>query len=249
MDLRFYTKKHIFTYSDFDTNDNIFPSALLNCFQDVAGEHADLLKVGYKDLLNNSNIWVLDKLRFEIISSLKVNEEYTIKTWPLQASILQFQREYLILDSSNNIVVKASSIWCVINIESRKLVRAKQINFNIDNYLQDKAFDDSFILFKTDDLSTYSKGICENVKFSELDHNKHMNNVKYSILSIDTIPNIVNLKIKSMQINFQKECIYNDKLQTYYKKDNNLYTIVGVKNDSVTSFICYIKFDTINNGD
>ena len=245
MNLNYYCKKHIFTYSDFDTNDNIFPSALLYCFQDVAGEHADLLKVGYKDLLANSNIWVLDKLRFEIVSPLKINEEYTIKTWPLQASILQFQREFLILDSSNNIVVKASSIWCVINIESRKLVRAKTINFNIDNYIQTKAFDDSFIMFKIDDLNTYSKGICENVRFSELDHNKHMNNVKYSILSLDTIPDILNLKIKSMQINFQRECVYNDKLQTYYKKEDNLYTIVGVKNDEVTSFICSIEFDTI----
>ncbi len=245
-DLKLYSKKIKFNYSDFDTNDNIFPNAILSYLQDIAGEHANLLNVGYLDLLKSNYIWVVDKIRFEIIKDLKVNEEYTLQTWPLKASLLQFQREFNILDKNSNILLKASSIWCVIDINSRKLVRANKIQFNIDEYLTQKSFDDGFILFKPVNLSTYNKGILNKVSFSQLDHNKHMNNVKYSIIAIDSIPNILNFKIKEFQINFQKECVFNDNLQTYYKNENNVYNIVGIKNESITSFICSIKFDTIN---
>lgn len=245
-DLRLYSKKIKFNYSDFDTNDNILPNSILSYFQDIAGEHANLLNVGYLDLLKNNYIWVLDKIRFEIIKDIKLNEDYLIQTWPLKASILQFQREFNILDKDNNIVIKASSIWCVLDINSRKLVRTKNIQFNINEYLENKSFDDGFILFKPVDISTYKKGIFNKVSFSQLDHNKHMNNVKYSILAIDSIPDILNLKIKQMQINFQKECVFKDNLQTYYNNENNEYNIIGIKNESITSFICNIKFDKIN---
>ena len=36
--------------SDFDCNDVLLPSAVLELFQDIAGEHADEINIGYKDL-------------------------------------------------------------------------------------------------------------------------------------------------------------------------------------------------------
>ena len=42
-----YEKEYLLRVSDFDKNDDLKPSAILDMFQSVAEEHARILKIGY----------------------------------------------------------------------------------------------------------------------------------------------------------------------------------------------------------
>lgn len=246
MSLLKYEKEFAFNYSALDANDNILPSAILEEMQNAAGEHADIMKIGYKDLLNQDLIWVLDRIKYTIIKSPYLNPCKLI-TWPIKASSIEINRDFLFVDSNNNPLIKATSRWCIINFKTRRLIRYNSINSVIEGeYIEDRVFDNPYTFFKKIDYSIINPVIDQNVHFSDLDHNKHMNNTKYAILAMNSIPNIENKRIVSLQLNFQKECIINDNLKTFVQElEPNHYIVSGLKNNEVSSFISEIELEDI----
>ena len=47
------------TFADYDYKLRLKPSAILNYFQEIAGQHADHLEVGREHLLKKGLFWVL----------------------------------------------------------------------------------------------------------------------------------------------------------------------------------------------
>ena len=62
-----YVKKFNLRTSDFDCHKKILPSAVLDLFQTVAGEHAIALGCGFDALFEKNLLWVLVRTRFEVI--------------------------------------------------------------------------------------------------------------------------------------------------------------------------------------
>jgi len=236
-----YKKESQFVYSDLDSNDNIFPSSILQLFQDVAGEHADILNIGYKDFLKNNWIWVLDKIKYTILVPKIELSKIIIKTWPLQPRLLEYNREFLITDINNTPLIKGSSRWCVLSIDTRKLVRTSTLPQINGEYLNEKNYADGFDILKPISKDEMIFSFKRKLLFTDLDHNKHVNNTKYSAFAIDSIPNIENSAIKDLQISFLKECMINQEMFTYYKQiDDNTYIINGYINNDTLSFIAKI---------
>ena len=56
---KYFYEKYRLRTNDFDTLDHIYMSSILDFCQDVAGEHANDLKVGFKDLYKDNKIWMV----------------------------------------------------------------------------------------------------------------------------------------------------------------------------------------------
>ena len=134
MEKNVFEKEFELRISDFDCFDKIKPSVILDFFQDVAGEHADILSVGFNDLIKKDLIWVLVRTKYEVIKEPTLYSKIKVRTWPHPKGRIDFDRDYLILDENNNVLIKGTSKWVIVNYKTRRLSLTKDIDFNIEFY-------------------------------------------------------------------------------------------------------------------
>lgn len=224
-----------FSYSCRDTNDMPQACHILQVFQDISSDHCEAIGIGYQGLLKQNLIWVVTKIRFQIVKPLPMIN-LTAVTWPLKKGTLDFCREYQIKDG-NDILIKGCARWCLIDITTRKIVRANKISYPSDNYVPKNNFEEPYFSLTPFDYSSIPPSITHLVTFSELDHNKHLNNTHYASYSVDSIPDIEHMEVIDMEVNFLHECHLGQTIKTYTIKDSDTsYQIIGVRDDGEMSF-------------
>lgn len=239
-----YEEKFRLRISDYDCNDHITPVTLLDLAQDVAGKHADLLNIGYDDFMQKNHIWILVRTRFEIVKYPPLYATLNVKTWPREKGRADFDRDTLITDENNEIICKMQSKWAIVNYLDRKIVLPRNFDYPIKEICQDKTFDTPFN--KIDDFDIDGINSIEiKTSYCDLDHNGHVNNIKY----VQYITNVLRLEkntvIKSLEINYIHELKDNDTFNLYIKKEENLILAKAVK-DEQTIFICKIECNKLN---
>lgn len=232
-----YSKSFNLRTSDFDCYRKITPTSVLDLFQTVAGEHADILGCGFEALYSRKLLWVLVRTKYEVINYPKMYQTVIVKTWPLAPSRLGFQREYLMEDEKGYPLIKGSSDWVIINSEERKFVAATNIYPEMEHLTQ-KSFDER--LKKLPDFEAEGNGFVICPGFSQLDMNGHINNTKYASYVLDALyPNEKN-EIKSFQIDYRHELKMGDEVRLYIQKNDDFIRVKGVNSSGDTMFICKI---------
>jgi len=186
MAMKYKTELTLFN-SYFDLNNRLSLKAVLSIFQDVAFIHAEEIGVGYKTCLDKNLYWVLSRVKLDIIRMPEINEVVLVETWPHEKGRIDFDRDMQILDENGNTLVKATSKWCVIDTVKRALQKADDVNYN-GECIKDVLYDGKFtkiILPKEE----FSKSFDYTVRFSDLDHNGHMNNTNYANLVVSAVEN------------------------------------------------------------
>ncbi len=215
--------------NDFTCYDTITPTSILDSFQDVAGIHASMLKMGFTDMLNKGYYWVVSRERVSVLGNVLPGETIKVLTWPEPKKGVSFIRNYKMLNSKDEIVAVGSSLWVVINSNTRRLERARDIDYEgeiIDEIIYEK-------LNKLDEIEMTGPVYNHQVKFSDLDHNKHMNNSKYMEIFLNIIDLKENEKILNFQLDFIHEAKEKEILQVKYLKIDNKYHFAGYINDSL----------------
>lgn len=124
------SKQKVFSAAELDEHDHIRPAALLDLFQQLAGEHAETLGVGFDALYRQGRLWVVSRIKAVIENKPALYETVTAETWPEPTGRVDFDRDYLVRGEDGRIIAKGVSKWCVIDLNSRKLVRAQDIGFS-----------------------------------------------------------------------------------------------------------------------
>ena len=106
---RSWEKEYTLRGSDFDKFGQIKPSSVLDLFQDAAGQHANVLGVGFAQMLEKSYLWVLTRIKFRVLQQPKKHQTLQVKTWPLAPNRLLYRREYCITDLQGNALSWASA--------------------------------------------------------------------------------------------------------------------------------------------
>ena len=93
---RLWEREYILRANDFDKFNHIKPSAVLELFQDAAGQHAEEIGVGFDAMIQRSYLWVLTRIKFKMLISPVKYQRVIVKTWPLVPNKLVYRREYSI---------------------------------------------------------------------------------------------------------------------------------------------------------
>ena len=108
----------------------------------------------------------------------------------------------------------------------------KDIDFNIEFY-QEKNYLEPFNKLQDFDIDESFNSFNYQTLFTDLDHNGHVNNIKYA----DMILNSINLNkednIKSFEIDYIKELKQGSPITNYYKKENNIILVKGISNENI----------------
>lgn len=235
-----YEKEYSLRGSDFDKFDNIKPSAVLDLFQDIASLHAEILGVGFKDMLERSYLWVLTRIKFKILSAPKPYENVLVKTWPLKPGRLNYQREYCICNTMGEKLIVGSSEWVVIDTEKRRLVSAPNLYPFSEGFCEEKMFQDK--LGKIADFTDEENPYVVNAGFSMIDANNHVNNINYANFSIDALSPERPDVLETFQIDYRKEVLQGTTLFIHKTKEEKTALAKGKNDTGDTMFLCKLEY-------
>lgn len=166
----------VHTY-EVDIHNRLTIQALAQFLQESASNHAALLGFGVEFLLKNNRTWVLSRLAVDIEESIPLGETITIKTWPADTEKLFYIRDFEISDKNGNIIGSATSYWIFIDTEKRRPVHPskREVVFDYENIQRGFTRNLSKLPGMDNLISTSSF----QVRYSDLDLNNHVNNIKY----------------------------------------------------------------------
>lgn len=235
-----WEKEYYLRASDFDKYNHIKPSAILELFQDAAGQHAIEIGAGFDDLIKLSYLWVLTRIKFKIISNPKSYQKVIVKTWPLPPNRLNYRREYSIDSESGERLIIGSSEWVIMHSEKRRLISDSNIYPFTEGFYTKLMFEEK--LSKIHDFETTDKARVVNAGFSELDVNNHVNNTKYANYVMDAIAPFEDDIIETFQIDYRKEVLEGTSLNIHHKRQEKETLAKGINSDGDIMFACKISY-------
>lgn len=198
------SQDHIITCYEADANQLMRPTAMLDLMQEAANVNASTLGFGYDEMINSNTAWVLSRIHVKFINTPKWRQEVNLKTWHKGVSKLFYLRDFILSDKEENHLVVATTSWLIIDLNTRRLVRNK------DLALSDTAMDaiptpaDKVVMPVDIEPELVRK---HPVTWSEIDANGHVNNVKYAVWAIDAVTpeDIKEKPLKEILINYDAE--------------------------------------------
>ena len=197
-----FEKEFYLRTSDFDCRMDLQPSAVLDLFQDVAGEHARVLGIGRDTMLEKNLIWVIVRARYRVLRMPHQFDRVRVKTWPLPPRRSIFQRDYRIADAGGDVLVVGSSEWVVIHSERRRLMPIGDVYPLKDGFLEEHSFPDGVSRLPDFDAPG---GVAVTPRFTDLDVNGHVNNIKYANYIMDAIGPTDAERVREFEIEYHRE--------------------------------------------
>lgn len=209
---------------------------------EVATEHANILGVGYADLIKDNEAWVLSRLTIEMIRYPRVNENYTFTTWIEGYNRHFSERNMDIVGEDGEVMGYVRTIWVAINIETRTAADISKFAA-IAATISDRPCPiekQSRMRPLGDNVETYS----HRFRYSDIDFNRHVNSVKYmeAILNHWDLEHYDLNYIKRFEIAYLHETHYNDKVKIKILRDDNV-TNVEICNETETTTRAKITFE------
>ena len=130
----------------------------------------------------------------------------------------------MVSDTEGNCIIKASSIWTLIDMEKRRPVKPTQ-EMTAGYELAEKLEMD-YAPRKIEMLEeAYNTAVQEKfqVRKYQIDSNMHMNNVEYVRLAMETLPE--NAVIRELRAEYRKPAVYGDGLTAAVRKKGQRHQV------------------------
>ena len=209
-----FTKEFTIASYDLNPKGQARLTSMANFFQEVAYYHASELGLGYHEMKTRKTTWVLSRMRIHMKRYPVWNEQIKLETWPSGAERLFALRDFRVLDSKGEIIGMASTAWLILDIDTHRLIRPKEMMEQFKMIVHDVQMFDRPL----DKIAV--PGECRLMKehevvFSDLDIVGHVNNMKYMEWCIDAASSEDNsdMEIRELEINFNHEALFGDCIQ------------------------------------
>ncbi len=196
----------------------LFGSCLLN----TAGLAAAELGMGLEHLRDRNLAWVLSRFHLEIERLPHIDETITVETWVSDCGKLTTGRNFQVFDSDGKIIAQATSLWSVIDFETRRpidlLAQADMSPFIVDKTVSAVA-PQRVEELHDEPIATHT--VC----YSDLDFNAHTNSMKYVQWMLDTLDlaQFSEKQIATFDINYTHEAVYGEQISILRKTLENGY--------------------------
>lgn len=227
----FITQQCTLFESDFQCNGQVSPHRVMQLLQDIATHHAELLGVGWEAFDRHSMLWVLSKIKLTFHTPVtRQKDNFTLYTWPLAPSRFFAERCFSAVDGNGQQLFSATSLWTIISRAQRKILPAETMNeFFKGEYSQAHSdTPNNFARIRKDD--TFQFCYEKQIRRSDLDKNGHVNNTNYVTYALDVLA--PEEKISAVEIVFNKELLFGDKVKVFFRRDGNTVQVVGESSET-----------------
>ena len=207
-----FTKKYEIHYYEVNSKLRCKLSSMIDFICDVGTQQSEYFGGGIEYCTKNNCAWVFYKYDIKMYRYPMFGETISITTQPVGFKKFYGLRKYMINDEEGNLIGEALALFFLINIEKRRPMRIQNEQYDIYGVDGDVDYDISMDKIERNDEEQYHKQF--NIRYSDIDSNNHVNNVKYVEWAIEAVPVDVidNYVLKRIKVTFEKETIYGDKV-------------------------------------
>ena len=218
-------KEYEIHFYEIDYKRKALITRIVDFLGDIAITQSEEIGMGLEYLSRKKLGWVIYKWDITMIRYPLLNEKITVRTWPSSFRKFYAYRQFDILDESGEVIGSANSVWFLIDTLRRK---PKSISNEI--YAAYRISDETkecvdFGKLKPPLIVDDERNF--NVRYSDIDTNKHVNNVKYIAWCLETMPLHIVLKytLHNIKVIYEKETTYGEMIKAsteVIQEDNNI---------------------------
>lgn len=203
-------------------------ASLFNILIEAAWAHAQVMDWGYDSLKNNNLFWVLSRMYFQVEKYPAWQDEITLSTWSAGTDGMYAYREYIVEDEKGEVLLRASSAWLILDMETRRIFRLSDYRSTFPKRIEPNACRNPKRIkpgLHPENMVFYP------VLFSDLDINQHFNSVKYVERVLDDfgIEYLNTHEPSELEVNYLKEGQAGDSIavtSTQLSESEHLNTLV-----------------------
>lgn len=226
-----------------DQKGKIKLSYILRHMQEISGEHLEEIGLPYMELYRQGQVFLLSKMDLTVSRRPEMEEVVTFYTSPKQPIGAQYIRCNDVVDAKGEIILHADTSWLLVDPESRRILRPK-------DFVGQLPLNETFDKKKLQDMKIPMVSVCEEagereIRYSDLDVNRHMNNAAYADVIFDYLPDEVseNQEPSFLRIHFQNEALLHERLRIFRAQMEDQSWYLSAEKQSGKCFEAWIKFD------
>lgn len=179
-----------------------------NYLQDIAGKHAAAL--GVSNLDNPELAWVLSYMCIQMDCYPRFGETVHLETWPSGIASVYAIRDFLLKNQENKRLGAATSTWIVLDLNRRRPVRMPASVTRIPLPDRPAAIEHAARKLQAPTDIAFSSSFA--VRYSDLDLNGHVNNVRYMEWAVESVPHTETegRRLHQLELQFKAETHYGE---------------------------------------
>lgn len=193
-----------------DTTGHIKPGYILRHMQQISAEHLNALNLPYTELLRRGQVFLMNRLLLKINSIPMGGESCRLTTTPKKPEGAQFIRTNEFFREDGQSLMRADTTWLLVNPESRKILRPREFEFPVP-FTEDEV-PCPLVRYRPEPPKVLCEVGSREVRYSDIDVNRHMNNAAYADIVCDFLPpgEYESAPPESLYISFQNEAVLGD---------------------------------------
>lgn len=224
-----FTQHYTVKWHDTDANRCVRPTQLLMYMQETANVQLEAAGVSLDALRDEKGLaFLLSSISVRIYAPLYTRDEIDVQTWVGEGHGFAYTRGFCVL-RDGEVVAEASSIWALMNLREKRLMRAGEAPYDIEpEEMPVLDLPRRLRMPHTEDMETVGE---RRIVYSDIDYNGHMNNTRYPDMLCDFTPNIRRLRVTGMSLSFLHEAAFGHTLKVYRQAAEGGYYFRTVDED------------------
>lgn len=187
------------------------PSMILFYAQQIAGMHCAELSLDYETLAQRRLFWAVTRHKVQVTRLPREGETIRIETWPMPTTRVAYPRSMVAYDEQGRELFRSISIWVLMDLDTRHMILPGKSGIVVAGTLRGTELPSPNGLIAKPLGSVRRR----TVRYTDLDRNGHMNNIRYLDWIDDLLPSEFhrNRAVSECTVCYLSECREGQELQ------------------------------------
>lgn len=209
-------------------------------FQDIAGEHADLIGVSLPALMKRDLFWLTVRTKVRFYKRPTMLAPVTLLTWPEKPDKVRANRDYAIVSTEGETLIEGKTEWAVFSFSGGRPQPMKDIYPAELTFEPEVVLPDPFLRINTDfsEAAEFGK---YTVRSTDIDLGRHMNNTAYvhALMGLFSVEELSKLDIFEIEVAFRSPTFEGQTVRYLRRNGEGYFDICGFVEDK-TVFLARI---------
>lgn len=212
-------------FSQCDVNAHLSITSLIDIFQDSSTFQSHDLGVGFETLEKDKLAWIINYWEIDIEKMPKLCDRVIVGTKPYEFKGFLGFRNFCLKDEKGNYLVKANSIWTLLDMEKMRPVKAP--DYIREAYILGDKLDMEYgsrkVMIPEEGEASKNEMEPVMVMLHHLDGNHHMNNGQYIKIAMSQVEGDV--AVKRLRADYRQQAMLGDSIYPVVYRMDNVWVI------------------------
>lgn len=239
-----FSEAKIQQFRDADADGAIGMRAYMNYFQDAATTFMHRLGWGNDTIHEKYGVaWVFLKYRMQVFAKTTYHEPLHIECWAEPAGHSVAIRNAVEIRMGDQVMARGRLESCLVDLDTMRVTRLERIGFQPEITLARENPVAAFAQIRQD-----TEGMREiypyTVRYTDLDNNRHMTNLRYIQLVMDAFQpeEYRGRMLSDLEIHYRNQCVYGEKLKIFRAREEDSQRVLTVKEDGIPAICARVRF-------